>query len=139
MVPVLEHIDWLSGRVPQAVRARIRDLVELVQLLPHRQPLAIVTGDGVVLAANRTLFDLLGDRERDLLESDWVDVMPGWEIRGRRLCEDGLLTTRTFEEYVVTADGRRLWTHVVVSPIWGGGALAAWALFVTDRTPGAAA
>ena len=60
MTSILQHIDWLNGRVPDAVRAHLRQLVAVVGFLPHKQPLAVVTADAVLLAANRPFLDLLG-------------------------------------------------------------------------------
>ena len=65
MGPQLQHSDWLTGRVPDEVRAQIRRLVEVLGYLPHLQPLGVVTADAVLRAA------------------DWADVMPGWEERVR--------------------------------------------------------
>ena len=60
MTSILQHIDWLNGRVLDAVRAHLRQLVAVVGFLPHEQPLAVVTADAVLLAANRPFLDLLG-------------------------------------------------------------------------------
>ena len=64
MTSILQHIDWLNGRVPDAVRAHLRQLVAVVGFLPHKQPLAVVTADAVLLAANRPFLDLLGASRR---------------------------------------------------------------------------
>ena|SRR5450759_2713192 len=80
MGPLLQHSDWLTGRVPRDVRAQIRRLVEA---LGYLQPLGVVTADAVLLAANQPLLDLLGAGGDELLGADWADVMPGWEERVR--------------------------------------------------------
>ena len=56
MSPILQHSDWLHGRVPDTVRALLRQLVEVVGFLPHPQPLGVITADAVLLAA--TVHDL---------------------------------------------------------------------------------
>ena len=145
MGPHLRHSDWLTGRVPGEVRAQIRRLVEVLGCLPHVQPLGVVTADAVLLAANQPLLDLLGAGGDELLGADWVDVMPGWEERVRGWDEEGAgePRTRAFEEHVVGEDGRELWAHVVATPVVTAGgeagvgdgpALAAWTLFISDRT-----
>lgn len=145
MTPALQHTDWLTGRVPDGVRAQIRRLVEVLGYLPHVQPLCILTPDSVLLAANEPLLDLLGTSGDELLGGDWSDVMPAWEGRVRGW-DDGEPRTHTFEDRVLPAGGRELWTHVVASPVLteggprpqasdGGPSLAAWALFVSDRSP----
>jgi HD-GYP domain-containing protein (c-di-GMP phosphodiesterase class II) len=48
MTSILQHIDWLHGRVADAVRAHLRQLVAVVGFLPHKQPLATVTADAVL-------------------------------------------------------------------------------------------
>src|SRR5665647_2765202 len=67
MGPQLQHSDWLTGRVPDEVRAQIRRLVEVLGYLPQLQPLGVVTADAVLLAANQPLLDLLGAGGDDLL------------------------------------------------------------------------
>src|SRR5450759_5998813 len=67
MGPQLQHSDWLTGRVPDEVRAQIRRLVEVLGYLPHLQPLGVVTADAVLLAANQPLLDLLGVGGDELL------------------------------------------------------------------------
>jgi PAS domain S-box-containing protein len=149
MGPQLQHSDWLTGRVPDEVRAQIRRLVEVLGYLPQLQPLGVVTADAVLLAANQPLLDLLGAGGDDLLGADWADVMPGWEERVRGWDEGGVEEprTHTFEEHVVRAGGLELWAHVVAAPVVTEGgeggdagadtgrALAAWTLFLSDRSP----
>src|SRR5450756_166938 len=116
MGPLLQHSDWLTGRVPGDVRAQIRRLVEALGYLPHLQPLG----------------------------ADSADVMPRWEERVRGWDEDGdeAPRTHTFEEHVVCAGGLGLWAHVVATPVvteggeggdaGAGPALAAWTVFLSD-------
>lgn len=142
MAPQLEHADWLTGRVPDHVRSQIRKVVEVLGYLPHEQPLAVVTADGVLLAANRPLLDLVGSSAADLLESDWVDLMPGWDQRAARWAEADEPGTHTFEAHLCCAGAVKRWTRVVAAPVMaveevfpgleGPGALAAWTLFVSD-------
>ena len=144
MGPLLQHSDWLTGRVPRDVRAQIRRLVEA---LGYLQPLGVVTADAVLLAANQPLLDLLGAGGDELLGADWADVMPGWEERVRGWNGGGVEEprTHTFEEHLVGAGGRELWAHVVATPVVTEGAeggergvtdaapaLAAWTLFLSD-------
>jgi PAS domain-containing protein len=149
MGPRLKHSDWLTGRVPDEVRAQIRRLVEVLGYLPHLQPLGVVTADAVLLAANQPLLDLLGAAGDELLGADWADVMPSWEERVRSWdaedCEKP--RTHTFGDHVVCAGGREAWAHVVATPVLtegaegGGGdvdgppALAAWTVFLNDCGP----
>jgi len=149
MVPRLQHSDWLTGRVPDEVRARIRRLIEVLGCLPHLQPLGVVTADAVLLAANQPLLDLLGADGDELLGADWADVMPGWEERLRGWDAENAEEprTHTFEEHVVGAGGREVWAHVVATPLVTEGALAggagadeapalaAWTVFVSDSSP----
>ena len=147
MGPRLQHTDWLTGRVPDEVRERIRSLVEVLGYLPHLQPLGVVTTDAVLLAANRPLLDLVEADGDELLGADWADVMPGWDerVRGWDAADDDEPRTHTFEEHVVCAGGRELWAHVVATPVVTAGgsdlfgveerALAAWTLFVSDSSP----
>jgi PAS domain S-box-containing protein len=108
----------------------------------------VVTADGVLLAANQPLLDLLGEGRDDLLGADWIDIMPGWEDRVRSWDAEGAEQprTHTYEEHVMGAGGRELWAHVVATPIMteggegddgtdAGPALAAWTLFVSDNSP----
>jgi len=150
MGPRLLHSDWITGRVPDEVRAQIRRLVEVLGCLPHLQPLGVVTTDGVLLAANQSLLDLLGAGGDDLLGADWTDILPGWEERVRGWDAEGDEEPRThaFEDYAVYAGGREVWTHVVATPVVtegaGGGeggvadaapVLAAWTVFLSDCSP----
>jgi PAS domain S-box-containing protein/putative nucleotidyltransferase with HDIG domain len=152
MASMLQHTDWLNGRVPDAVRARLRQLVEVVGYLPHQQPLAVITADAVLLAANRPFLDLLGASDDELLGADWDDFMPGWSVRagvdggGSPRCgsarEPGILA---FEDYALAAGGEPVWVRAVACPVFTPGvgdeteeALCAWALFVLDRRPGKA-
>ncbi len=145
MAAQLEHLDWLRGRVPADVRAQIRTVVQVLGCIPHKQPLAVVTADGVLLAANRPLLDLVGCAADDLLESDWADLMPGWDERAALWAEAEEPDTHTFDAHVVCAGGLRRWTHVVavpvtaVEPVPAGleppVALAAWTVFVRDDGP----
>jgi PAS domain S-box-containing protein len=151
MGPRLLHSDWLTGRVPDEVRAQIRRLIEVLGYLPHVQPLGVLTADAVLLAANQPLADLLGAGGDELLGADWADVMPGWDERVRGWDEGGAEEprTHTFEEHVVGEGGRALWVHVVATPVvtegGAGGlavhdppsALAAWTVFLSDRSPSA--
>ncbi len=144
MGPQLQHSDWLTGRVPDEVRAQIRRLVEVLGYLPHPQPLGVVTADAVLLAANQPLADLLGAGGDELLGADWADVMPGWEERLRGWDDEGAEEprTHTFEEHVVGEGGRELWAHVVATPVVAEGvedgdagpALAAWTVFLSGRS-----
>ena len=144
MTSILQHIDWLNGRVPDAVRAHLRQLVEVVGFLPHQQPLAVLTADAVLLAANRPFLDLLGASGDEQLGADWDDFMPGWSVRTR--CGGGAGDPRTlaFEDYLLPGAGDPVWVRVVACPVFApeeddadGEALAAWALFVLDQRPGA--
>ena len=152
MTSMLQHTDWLNGRVPDAVRARLRQLVEVVGYLPHHQPLAVITADAVLLAANRPFLDLLGASDDELLGADWDDFMPGWSMRsgvdangaprGEGAGEPAILA---FEDYVLAATGEPVWVRAVACPVFTPGvgdeteeALCAWALFVLDRRPGRA-
>ena len=152
MTSMLQHTDWLNGRVPDAVRARLRQLVEVVGYLPHHQPLAVITADAVLLAANRPFLDLLGASDDELLGADWDDFMPGWSMRsgvdaggvarGKGAREPDILA---FEDYVLAATGEPVWVRAVACPVFTPGlgdeseeALCAWALFVLDRRPGRA-
>ena len=147
MTAQLQHMDWLSGRVPDGVRVQIRKLIEILGYLPHVQPLGVVTADAVLLAANRPLLDLLGAVGDELLGLDWPDLMPGWEQRALDWEREEEPRTHTFEDYVCAAAGERCWVHVVASPVLtdggpsvadargGAPALAAWTLFISDRTP----
>jgi hypothetical protein len=96
MISHRDHTDWLAGRVPSSVRLRIRQQVELLGHVPYRQPLAVVTADGILLAANEPLLDLVGRSRDDLLGVEWDGIMPGWELRaagwdrrGRRCSQPG--------------------------------------------------
>ena len=144
MAALLEHLDWLTGRVPSEVRTQIRRIIEVLGYIPHEQPLAVITADGVVLAANLPLLDLVGCHEDDLLESEWSDLMPGWDERASRWAEADLPDTHTFEAHLCCGGSARRWTRVVAVPVVAGNAevplplpatLAAWTLFVSDETP----
>jgi PAS domain S-box-containing protein len=152
MTSMLQHTDWLNGRVPDEVRARLRQLVEVVGYLPHHQPLAVITADAVLLAANRPFLDLLGASDDELLGSDWDDFMPGWSLRSgvdtngapRVKCA-GEPAILAFEDYVLAVSGEPAWVRAVACPVFTPGigdeteeALCAWALFVLDRRPGRA-
>jgi len=145
MVAHYEHTDWLAGRVPDEVRARIRRVVEVLGYVPHQQPLAVVTADGVLLAANHPLLDLVGCSADDLLESDWTDLMPGWDERAARWAEADEPDTHTFDAHLCCAGPLKRWTHVVAVPVLAVDAvipglqaptaLAAWTVFVSDDSP----
>jgi PAS domain S-box-containing protein/putative nucleotidyltransferase with HDIG domain len=152
MASMLQHTDWLNGRVPDAVRARLRQLVEVVGYLPHHQPLAVITADAVLLAANRPFLDLLAASDDELLGADWDDFMPGWSRRagaeaggsppGESSRQPDILA---FEDYVLTATGEPVWVRAVACPVFTPGVgdeseevLCAWALFILDRRPGRA-
>ncbi len=146
MATILQHSDWLNGRVPDSVRAHLRQLVEVVGYLPHRQPLGVITADAVLLAANRPFLDLLGASGDEQLGADWDDFMPGWSERTGALGGEGeLLFTQAFEDYLLPCDGKPVWVRVVACPVFtpepaaetGTEVLAAWALFVLDQRPGA--
>ena len=117
MAARLEHTDWLSGRVPDEVRTQIRKVVEVLGYIPHKQPLAVVTADGVLLAANRPLLDLVGCPDEDLLECEWADLMLGWDERASRWAEADEPGTHTFEAHLCCADAVKRWTHVVAVPV----------------------
>ena len=143
MASILQHIDWLNGRVPDAVRAQLRQLVEVVGFLPQQQPLAVLTADAVLLAANRPFLDVLGASGDEQLGADWDDFMPGWSARTRCGGDAGDPRTLAFEDYLLPCAGDPVWVRVVASPVFSpeeGGAdgetLAAWALFVLDQRPG---
>jgi PAS domain S-box-containing protein len=141
MTSILQHIDWLNGRVPDVVRAHLRQLVEVVGFLPHEQPLAVVTADAVLLAANRPFLDLLGTSGDEQLGADWDDFMPGWSARTRSGGDAGDPRTLAFEDYLLPGAGDPVWVRVVACPVFtpddaDGEALAAWALFVLDQRPG---
>ena len=145
MAAQLEHLDWLTGRVPAEVRTQIRRVVEVLGYIPHEQPLAVITADGVVLAANRPLLDLVGCSEDDLLESEWSDLMPGWDQRAMRWAAADMPDTHTFEAHLCCAGPVNRWTRVVAVPVVASddlaagpptpATLAAWTVFVSDDTP----
>ena len=144
MTSILQHIDWLNGRVPDAVRAHLHQLVEVVGFLPHQQPLAVMTADAVLLAANRPFLDLLGASGDEQLGADWDDFMPGWSVRTRCGGDADEPRTLAFEDYLLPISGDPVWVKVVACPVFApekdaadGEALAAWALFVLDQRPGA--
>ena len=103
MTSILQHSDWLNGRVPDTVRLRLRQLVEVVGYLPHHQPLAVITADAVLLGANRPFLDLLGASGDEDLGSDWDDFMPGWTHRTGGGDEPHICA---FEDYLLPGDGR---------------------------------
>ncbi len=156
MASRLQHIDWLNGRVPDEVRAQLRQLVEVVGYLPYRQPLGVLTADAVLLAANRPFLDLLGASGDEVLDADWEDYMPGWRERaGSEAVATGEAPrTLAFDEYLVTTAGDPVWVSVVASPVLtpglpggvpdrggerlgeaAGVAVAAWTVFIVDATP----
>ena len=143
MTSILQHIDWLNGRVPDAVRAHLRQLVAVVGFLPHKQPLAVVTADAVLLAANRPFLDLLGISGDEQLGADWDDFMPGWSARTGSGEGSAEPRTLAFEDYLLPVDGDPVWVRVVACPVFTpeegdaeGEALAAWAVFILDQRPG---
>jgi PAS domain S-box-containing protein len=152
MTSMLQHTDWLNGRVPDSVRARLRQLVEVVGYLPHHQPLAVITADAVLIAANQPFLDLLQASRDQLLGADWDDFMPGWSERSGAGSGEGSGARTTgepdilaFEDYVLAATGEPTWVRAVACPVFTPGigdeteeALCAWALFVLDRRPGRA-
>jgi len=145
MTFILHHSDWLNGRVPDTVRAHLRQLVEVVGFLPHPQPLGVVTADAVLLAANRPFLDLLGVSGDEELEADWDDFMPGWSERTDASGESSEPHTLAFEDYVLPVSGDPVWVRAVACPVFtpeeagqAGEALAAWALFIVDQRPGTA-
>ncbi len=142
----LQHCDWIAGKVPDGVRDRIRQLVEVVGYLPHEQALGVVTADSVVLAANEGFLDLLSARAEDLLEADWDECMPHWRTHVYGLDGHAPPSVRAFDEYVHCWDGERRRIHVVALPVFAEGgeagvggtagepagpALAAWTVFLT--------
>jgi putative nucleotidyltransferase with HDIG domain len=156
MVPLLQHADWLSGRVPNEVRERVHGLVELVGLLPHHQALGVVSADGIVLAANRPLLDMLGAEPDDVLDADWDEFMPSWAAQTGG--GDGEMpATRAFDTHLQSYAGGGCRVSVVARPVFSDTAagtltlaaaaaapprftapsspepesLAAWALFIT--------
>lgn len=145
MVARLAHTDWLAGRVPAGVRTRIRWVVEVLGYVSHEQPLAVVTADGITLAANAPLLDLVGWPADDLLESDWADLMPCWHQRTSSWDEAGAPDTHAFDAHLCCAGARRRWAHVVAVPVTveeevstgleSPLALAAWTVFVNDDSP----
>jgi hypothetical protein len=144
MAAVLHHTDWLTGRVPDDVRAQIRRLVEVVGYLPYPQPLGIVTADAVLLAANRPFLDLLGATGDEQLDADWDDFMPGWSTWTGGAVTGAPARPRTlaFEERLLQRGGEQLLVRVVANPVFApapGGdpepALAAWTLFVVGHRP----
>jgi PAS domain S-box-containing protein len=145
MTSTLQHSDWLNGRVPDSVRAHLRQLVEVVGYLPHLQPLGVITADAVLLAANRPFLDLLGASDDELLGSDWDDFMPGWSARtALEDAGEGVPFTQTFEDYLLPGVGKPVWVRVVACPVFtpeqdacADEALAAWVVFVLDQRPGA--
>lgn len=145
MAAQLEHTDWLAGRVPASVRTQIRTVVEVLGYVPHEQPLAVVTADGITLAVNVPLLDLVGCPADELLESDWAELMPGWDQRTARWDESGEPDTHAFDAHLCCAGARRKWAHVVAVPVTVAEevppglepplALAAWTVFVSDDSP----
>ena len=152
MTAILQHSDWLNGRVPDTVRAHLRQLVEVVGYLPREQPLGVVTADAVLLAANRPFLDLLGATGDEQLGADWDDFMPGWSARTEQGSTASVAPfTQAFEDYLLPAgDAKPVWVRVVACPVFtpevegegagvagdAGEVLAAWALFVLDERPG---
>jgi PAS domain S-box-containing protein len=144
MASMLQHSDWLNGRVPDSVRAHLRQLVEVVGYLPHPQPLGVITADAVLLAANRPLLDLLGAGGEEQLGADWDDFMPGWSERvGGAPGMPPQERTLAFEDYLLTERVDPVWVRAVACPVFTPGvgddpeeALAAWAVFVVDQSPG---
>ena len=142
MTSILQHSDWLNGRVPDTVRAQLRQLVEVVGFLPHPQPLGVITADAVLLAANRPFLDLLGVSGDEELGADWDDFMPGWSERTDVSCAASTPHTLAFEDYLLAADGVPVWVRTVARPVFApeeakraDDTLAAWAVFVLDQRP----
>ena len=118
MTSILQHIDWLNGRVPDSVRVRLRQLVEVVGYLPHHQPLAVITADAVLLGANLPFLDLLGASGDEHLGSDWDDFMPGWSQRTGGGDEPHICA---FEDYLLPTGGEPVWVRVVACPVFAPG------------------
>ena len=104
--------------MPDAVRAHLRQLVEVVGFLPHEQPLAVVTADAVLLAANRPFLDLLGASGDEQLGADWDDFMPGWSARTAQGEERLEPRTLAFEDYLLPGGGEPVWVRVVACPVF---------------------
>lgn len=122
MVRILQHADWLNGGVPDTVRVRVRQMVEVVGYLPYPQPLGVITGDGVVLAANQPLLDLIGARDHEPLEADWDDFMPGWTARvTERVAGAGTASgpsyALAFEDYLMPLGAEPVWVKAVACPV----------------------
>jgi PAS domain S-box-containing protein len=132
--------------VPDGVRAQIRRAVHVLGSMSREQLLAVVTADGVVLAANRPLLDLVGRPADDLLESDWAEVMPGWDERVAPWAVVDEPDCHAFAARFVRADGEERWMRVVAVPVMAveatlpgieaSAALAAWTVFVSELDPG---
>jgi PAS domain-containing protein len=140
MAAQLLHMDWLSGGVPDGVRAQLRRVVEVLGSMPRRQVFAVVTPDGVVLGVNEPLLDLVGRPADDLLESDWDEVMPEWEDHTASWTQVDQPDCHALEARLVCAGGREWWAHVVAVPVMAledvpegveaPTALAAWTVFI---------
>jgi PAS domain-containing protein len=142
MTSILQHSDWLNGRVPDTVRVQLRQLVEVVGFLPHLQPLGVITADAVLLGANRPFLDLLGVSGEEL-GADWDDFMPGWSERTDVSCAAPTPHSLAFEDYLLPADRVPVWVRTVACPVFApeeagqaDDSLAAWAVFVLDQRPG---
>jgi PAS domain-containing protein len=102
-------------------------LTRVVGHLPHPQPLAIVSSDGWVLAANRPLLEVLGCGEREVVGAPWALFLPAWATRdhlGDRL--------ECFEAWLVTPrQGRKVWVHVLADPLCEEAVAQAHAVFLT--------
>jgi len=114
--------------------------------MPREQLFAVVTADGVVLAANRPLLDLAGRPAEDLLESDWAEAMPGWDERVAAWVVMDQPDCHAFAARFVCADGGERWMRVVAVPVMAveamlpgieaSAALAAWTVFISELDPG---
>ena len=119
MTAILQHSDWLNGRVPDTVRAHLRQLVEVVGYLPREQPLGVITADAVLLAANRPFLDLLGASGDEQLGADWDDFMPGWSARTGKGPASDAPSTQAFEDYLLPVGGAEpVWVRVVACPVF---------------------
>jgi len=116
MAHVLQHSDWLDGGVPDSVRQRIRETVASMGRLPYPQPFGVISGDGVMLAGNRSLLDLLGISEHELLEAEWEDYMPGWSDEAAWMETATPPQPFVFERDLLTAV-RQLWIRAIACPL----------------------
>lgn len=136
MSHVLEHSDRLADGDLDEMRTELRRLVEVVGYLPHRQPLAVVTGDDTLAAVNQPLLDLLGAEGPELVGADWEDYLPEWDahVRGAEAAANAAPRTCAFESRLVPRRGEPLAVHVVARPVPDeptDDSPLVWAVFVT--------